>query len=927
MTVLLLIAALGLWHLATRLAPDMLRPGHGALWLPAALGPAVAWAVLAALAAPEAPALWLSERLGVAAAGPGAALTHLALALLTLLATFAAARLLFALLRPRRPDRPPLPGWFVVAGVTRAGAPLEGFRAAARGLLLTLTLVLSALPLASGLLDTTSWAAALAALLAGLFAVTHPARGAGAAAEATGRARPPAPTDAAAPRFDALHAWLGAPPEHDRLPALTPDAPAPASLAPAGLPPAGIPPGIPGSPPPTPPWCPPGFAPYPYQAALLGHRRPPAIALAGPVGSGRTTAAVLAGLREILESGAAAAVLTPTAAAAEAAAARARTLLADGRAAAAVAVQAGDRPGDADLWCASLADLEAFLGGCARLDRQGFARRLALIVVTDAEALSGYGIPQARFLVHRLGAAGEAGRPGLVITGDLGEGAMDEAARAIAASEVALVATGARPGGAAAASLPVRRYVVTAPPEGDVAEDLARLEGEGGFRAALAGAPWPARAPLDGDAPDVSLVRVGPETAWRVLGRRRLYAPGRPGRDHAREYLVFGGDPMARLLAREGGEWPAWFDARQFPRMLTSVPGDLDAPAGLLALARRHLRAALAEAPQDASRLDAVFSAPVVAAELAAIRESGLLLEGVGWAPGPGGVTTHRRVSLDGTAAEGRAPGDLAVLREPRSGRTFEVRRGLLDLVYHDRAIVTLDGQRYEVRDGGDGAERVLVPAPHRFSAPIRDTRVRRLAGAPLAETRHRFRGPAGIVALSGRVGLDITHHGARHFTLDQRRVHEILAPAPRQLAPFVTSARILCPPTEDAAVLHTLTHVLREVLPYFYLGAEDSLGVTWAGAEELGRAGVVLYDRHPDGLGNVYDVVDGLDWLALLSAAAAVLEACACQASCAGCGESTTCTATPHNTGLDRHATLAVLARILGDAPRAVAVPLRMTA
>jgi ATP-dependent helicase YprA (DUF1998 family) len=169
------------------------------------------------------------------------------------------------------------------------------------------------------------------------------------------------------------------------------------------------------------------------------------------------------------------------------------------------------------------------------------------------------------------------------------------------------------------------------------------------------------------------------------------------------------------------------------------------------------------------------------------------------------------------------------------------------------------------------------------------------------------------VTSLTGRVCLDITHHGTRHFTLSQERVHEILCPAPRPLAPFVTSARILSLPTEDAAVLHTLTHAFREVLDYFYLRASESIGVTYATRAELGRPGVVFYDRHPDGLGNVFDVVDGLDWQALLSAAHAILAACDCASSCASCAQSTSCTLRPHNVGLDRFATLDLLESLLG--------------
>ncbi len=898
------LAALGLvgalaalWLVACRHGRRWLEPGHGPLWLAAAALVWVAWGAVVAVAAPASPAAWLCEGLDIAAAGPGAVVSHAALALLALVTAFAVCRAAFGLLRPRRAQRPPIPRLFLFAGVAPDGAPLAQLRGGVRALAWVLLFPSALAPGLGVAADTTAWAVALATLLALALSVTAPARprAAQAASEAPAQAAAAPPLSA---RVEALHGWLGAPAEAARLGARRPRRRAARD-----------------------PIC--GLLPYGYQARLLADR-PLTVGLAGPRGTGRTTAGVLLACHRSLEDGASALLLCPDRAAADATRALTERLLADSAAGLALTVSDGPDPGQADLWCVGVAGLERYLADHDRLDRQPFVGRLGVAFVDDVEALSGYRVPLVRFLLHRVVAASSGSSLPVVVAGDLGARAMADAARCLCASDAAVWQTTGEHG---AASLAVRRYVVEAAPGGQVQEDFLRIARRDGLEAELHAGPWRATTAAVGAAPEVLVTGVGPRTAWRVLARQR-HLPPRADADHAREYLLFEGDPLARLLARRVGAdvapWPAWFDAGQFPRMLTSVPGDLEVPQGLGALARRHLRAALSEAPQTLARLEQVFSAGLVEAELRAVRDSGLLSEAPAWAPGDAGVVSDVRLSIDGSAAELAALDDgLTELVEPRAGLSFAVRRELVDLVYFDRAIVTLDGARYEVRVGADGA-RVLTSAPNRTSAAIRSTRVRPVAGAPLAERRHRFRGSEGFVSLSGRVGLEITHDGVRHFDGDQRRVHEILEPAPRLLAPFVTSARVLCPPTDDPVALHTLAHTLRDVLDYFYLGATESLGVTWAGAGELGRAGVVLYDRHPDGLGNVYDVVDGLDWQALLSAARAVLAACDCQGSCAGCCESATCSLSPHNHQLDRHRTLALLDRLLDPAPVA-ANPLKV--
>lgn len=890
----LTLALLALWLLATRFGRDLLRPGHGPLWVVGALGGLAAYATVSilateVLAAPDL-ATAMAEELGVAARGRGALLTQLASMLLVIVAVFALARLTLAIFRRPKPLRAPVPRMFLLGGVAPDGSTLPGARRALQWLSgLLLVLGLATLPVLDHGADTSGWAAAYGAALALFFAFTHPSAK---PASGEGLAYQPKARERRRPleeRVGPIHAWLGEPREIERLPRV-PGAPA---AGPRVL----------------------GLTPTAWQRRLL-ERAPSGVALSGPLGSGRSTAALMLAARDVLSSGRTALFIAPTRDEAKLLAGQLRRRLDEDAAGLALSLETGDAPRDADVWVASPLALERFADAQARLDVHEFVSRLGVVVVEDVEGLSGAGIPLVRFLVHRI-SAGAAAEPRIVVTGRLGPVALARAARSVAAREVEVWPTSGEdaPG---LPSLEVRRYVVEAGLEVDegpgaevdgVEQQLSRKLDACEVTGEVSGAPWRTLRAGEGDDIEVRLVRVGPDTAWHTLGARASY-PGEAVQrgEHAREYLVFGRDPMARRLAQAG--WPGWFDRSRFPRMLTAVPGELDAPRGLRDLARLHLWRALDEAPQSRDRLDAVFSAPLVERELAAARESGLVQDSVGWRVVDGAALAHPLVWCSGALErlDGPAEGRFFTLREPRSGVSFTAREELRDLVYHDRAVVVLDGRRYEVREQADGS-RTLAPAPLHASTPVRRTRV--LPAGDLVERHHRYEGRETLVTLSGRMCLRVRHFGTRQFTTGQRRVQETLLPEARELPPFVTTARALCPPDNDPRVLHTLAHLLREVLGYFYLGAERSVGVTWE-ADLAGRPAIVLYDLHPDGLGFVGDMDEGWDWRALLLAARELLADCECQAHCAHCCESSTCTDAPHNHELDRQRTMQVLDQLL---------------
>ncbi len=414
------------------------------------------------------------------------------------------------------------------------------------------------------------------------------------------------------------------------------------------------------------------------------------------------------------------------------------------------------------------------------------------------------------------------------------------------------------------------------------------------------------------------------------------------------------------------------------PRILAPPPQD--AALGRT-VARTALRAALSEGPQARARLDRVFSPALVESELRVLREAGVLLEGV-----TSRVRDHA-LALVPTAqilGQPEAPdvGPVLRLREARSGRIHTLPRALADLDAYEGAILELSGVRWEVqadddpqRERPDGSpvsdasvassatdkragpvytppytptfappayDRRLVPPTADVATPIRTLKL--ALDGPARRTAHRLRGPAAYEVIAAKVLLHARHTGVRHYALGPSgptgstgptgvaiaRVHSAELRAPRLAVPFPTEARFIALPSADPVALHTLVHAARDVLPTLFQGASEDLGVTFALPAEhgLGPAGaLVLWDRHPEGLGAVADLRDD-DVARLLERLRAKLADCDCQSSCARCVERPSCTLTPHNVGLDRRRALAVLDALLIPAhpPALLREPLRKT-
>ena len=503
------------------------------------------------------------------------------------------------------------------------------------------------------------------------------------------------------------------------------------------------------------------------------------------------------------------------------------------------------------------------------LQRGASFPRLGRVVVDARVASSGEALATLRYALHRLIACAAA-PPKVMVLG--GPSAV-VIARAIGAAEPRVV----RP----SSPLPTRaiaRYLLEGPPDAE----LAAKTPDGVYLVAL-------------DRP-------------RALARR----PG--AGDVAREYLVPTGGPRGRRLREDRGR--GLVGARE-PRLLVALPGDRHAPEGQQRLARFHLRAALAEAPQEPERLAEVFSSPLVTAELAALERAGLLDVRLGWDPGPAGLVPRRRLAARLGPDDLERPETIALV-EPRSARRLEVSRARFDFDHFDGAIVTLSGaaaaERFEVRRDGDHA--VLVPTALAHATPVRTLTLH--PTSPPRRTRVRFRGARELEVHEVALTIDAVHRGVRQFaagTTEARAVTRLLS-EPLALAPLATHGRLLFFDEPDASLsapaLHALTHALREVLPCLFDNADD-LGVTWTVSP---RPAIALFDAHPDGLGAAADLGDD-DLEALLGAAAELLR-CTCAASCAACCESTSCT--DESVPLDRHGASRALEALL--VPRPIRIP-----
>lgn len=810
--VLSLLAGLfvvALFRLGERMAPGWLVPAHRALAFPAASMAGLMLVILEA-AGGLGPALDLLMP-GLARRGPQGALSLWLVALALLLVCYLGARAVFAITRPRDPDCSPVPRWMWLLGVAPDGSatPIQASLRLGGGLVVVCAwLGAGLLPVEASGLAVTTWGTATL-VLTGLGISLHPGR------------TPDRPKAAVAdpPMVDdRLARWLAAAGGLTPLPGEAAIDHHPASRIEGGA----------------------GLELWSLQRRVRAAEHASAVTVAGPLGSGRRTAALLWAYalhqrtgRRILWLGE-----TPLEDLRERLDLQAHLLSGQ--------LARGPSPVDiVPLEVVSASDPDAIL--------RGDEPPCAIIVELDRVA-AGVELARLRYAIHRVGTVDmSTQRPSVLVLGTLAASAMLAATRAIAAKEPVLI-TADSP----LATRAIRRFLI----EGR----LDRLS-----------SPPPGGACLDLHRP-TSLPRY----------------PG-PDVGPVHELVALPGGPRGRRLRDWLMQTPNKLSER---RLLLALPGDREVPERRLHLAREALRHSLGEHWQERQRLYTVFSRPLVDATLLALGarvEVRRTLEGQVWVRAVGLVPEPSHQSA-------------IVISEPRSGTSVSISQDALDWVAFEGAIV--DG--HEVVFGIDG-QRLLVPTTATAATPLRRVRFSP-SSARETVTLHRFQGEASLEVRATRLSVSATHFGVRRFDGREARSHTTLhvGEAPRLIPPRTHEAIFLPFPQATEAGLHALRHAVVECLPLIVENAED-VGVGYATEAELERAGLVLWDRHPEGLGAVHDL-QAADILALLTECRALLN-CTCASHCAQCCESVSCT-TPE-APLDRHAASAAIEPLL--VPRAL--------
>lgn len=388
------LVALSSMRLAERLAPGWLVPAHRVLLAPAGLATALALVALSQSGALETllsaldPADTIGHR-GLARRGADGALTLLLIGLASLFIVYLVARALFAFTRPRDPDRPPVPRWMAVFGLSPDGTPSPAQLPLRLGAWVVLPLALVSMAWLPS--DTTTpssatslWAAALTFLIS-LIGALDPSRSKPAEALTADTLAPPID--------DEVARWLAEAGPSTPLPGEPAVSPAP---DPDGL--------------------------WPDQRRILSMLDASAIVLAGPGGTGKRTAALILALHRHERTGRRILWLGET----DPSALRERL----------VAIQKGPS-------LAAVMPLEVRSAENPELASAAHSstdEAPSLIVVELGETITGVQLARLRYAIHRLGATSMSNvRPPVVVLGPLSPGAMSSAARAIAAREPVII--------------------------------------------------------------------------------------------------------------------------------------------------------------------------------------------------------------------------------------------------------------------------------------------------------------------------------------------------------------------------------------------------------------------------------------------------------------------------------------------------------
>ncbi len=686
----------------------------------------------------------------------------------------------------------------------------------------------------------------------------------------------------------------------------------------------------------------------------------PNIAVTGPAGAGRSTLAFLLASAQVVGRGTTALLVVSSEA-------RVRDLMRVIRAAQArwvdagiLTVQSGPDGGRADVWVATsrqvVEHLDLYLGGQHEA-RHRFLDRVGIVCFDDVEDFSGPMMLEQRYLLFRIEAvAGIEQEFKRVIVGGLADTPMLEASKNIAAAENFILISGWDSG--LGPTRPVVRYKfdwervswqqfnrpvgVPALIAGVEHYSSRRETRAMAFDARLQLAPavttWARRhgavvevLPTD----EVTLVRVDGTNASELLARGRHYHPSDD--QSAVELLVFANDPMSRWLEirwdKMPAAWPSELRLDRYPRVLASLPGHGLAVRGALVIARHHLRAAMSVGPQSLDRLNYVFSPGVVEGF---IREAGEHVEHLGiWRAVQISASKVENPHFQGEVAPAHTLMEavclhtgagaqvdelplVAQLHAPAEGRTRRMAAEIVNYEAPIRCVVSLDGSRYEVMpdEGRGDPHRVInLVDDARQTAPIRRLKFQ-LGESRGGQETIQFAGSSQVRSQRYQARVHLAQSGVHVFNylpdgdrMRLRRENTVLLERTIVDDRLQTDAWVIRFDSVTETVLHTLTHILRDSIDYFFMGGSTFLGVSYQ-MNLGGEPALVFYERAVGGNGCLDTVRPREDLECMLANAKRLLNDCpglrsdVAEHACGICCRSVSCTLEEHNSMLDAIAT-----------------------
>ena len=674
------------------------------------------------------------------------------------------------------------------------------------------------------------------------------------------------------------------------------------------------------------------------------------IAITGPVGAGKSTLAFLIAADHIVGTGATSVFIVASPLAARNLAAVIRRAQEFWVEAGVLTVTSGADPASADIWIATSTQVADYLDlRCGDRDetRDRFLARLGCICFDDIGAFAGPSMLEQRYLLFRMFASvGLERELKTLLVGCLADASMKQASEHIAATDkIRLVSVWHED---LDSTRSVIRYMFAYS-----GVDWGRFKFTAGMDALRSGVTTfsnpsgnedaafsvdfyesgRARESLgdtsslanDDTGSDVAVIKVAGSNAWELLARGRKYYDHGGDGDPALEILTFADDPMSRWLecnwksARE--TWPEELLVDRYPRVLASLPGHGLLARGALVRARHHLRAAMADGPQALTRLEGVFS-PKVVKEL--VEESGDQAETMTiWRPADGVASSPGYIVAEALRLRGpvgvitRDIGTEAELHDPSTGRTWRLPDGIVNYEAPIGGVVELEGSRYEVmRDDLNPRNRTLrAVVDSRRTAAIRDLSFSLVVGR--SEPREfRFGGWRCVRSQRAQVRVHLTQTGVHVFEdVVENGVSKLLRKStetfrePVRDDRLLTEAWIVWLDGANSVTIHTLAHIVRDSLDYFFMGGSGYIGVC-SQSDLNEKPALVFYERAIGGNGCLETIDDREDLRNILRCAFRILYTCPgnrpveTSHACGICCRSVACSFQKHNDQLDSPAT-----------------------